>query len=344
MSINRPGGRVNQSLITNQSLSGAAFWSRSDSDGRNSEFAGMDGQVLIEAATRGNCDTLGNALSHQMKHDPLPNQVQHRMADWLGSVAQCRGLVAHQFFPFQRQLQRRGRYPRGAWRHASAGLVSSFGAVLDVPSFTATSNFDSRGEFLGTFRCEFDEKLLTGPLLQNQPILRLSRSRLMPSLGRYPTESHPHSHVCCCCREMHGFATLHRRLNAYATPQGRFEMQHKTKPSSIFGAVAIGLVLFCIATAFCLFAFVSVTATVSGTASLPNGTTATINGPFSCSENTRMTEIEAGGHIFAFSPTTISIDGAPVGPLDATVTDVQIDVRYWSASLRINGNEVSKLR
>ncbi|MBC7855073.1 MAG: hypothetical protein IAF94_16705 [Pirellulaceae bacterium] len=122
------------------------------------------------------------------------------------------------------------------------------------------------------------------------------------------------------------------------------EMERKEKPSSIFGAVVIGLVLLCIATAFCLFAFVSVTSTVSGTASLPNGTTATIHGSFSCSENTARTEIKAGGHIFAFSPTTISIDGVPVGPLDATVTDVQINAGFRSATLRINGNEVSKLR
>ena len=119
-------------------------------------------------------------------------------------------------------------------------------------------------------------------------------------------------------------------------------MESKTKPNSIFGAVLIGLVLFCIATALCQFALVSLTATVSGTASLPNGLTATINGPFSCSETARTTEIEAGGHVFAFSPTTISIDGVPVGPLDATVTNVQIDARYWSASLRVNGSEVSK--
>ncbi len=121
-------------------------------------------------------------------------------------------------------------------------------------------------------------------------------------------------------------------------------MECIAKPSSIFGAVVIRLVLLCIAVAFCLFAFVSMTSTVSGTASLPNGTTATIKGPFSCSENTATTEIEAGGHLFTFSPTMISIDGVPVGPLDATITDVQIDASYWSASLRINGNEVSKLR
>ena len=121
-------------------------------------------------------------------------------------------------------------------------------------------------------------------------------------------------------------------------------MVRTTKPGSIFGDVVFGLILLCIATAICLFTFVSLMSTVSGTASLPNGTTATINGPFSCSENTLTTEIEAGGHIFAFSPTTISIDGVPVGPLDATVTNVQIDAGYWSASLRINGDEVSKLK
>lgn len=121
-------------------------------------------------------------------------------------------------------------------------------------------------------------------------------------------------------------------------------MQHSTKPRSIIGAVAIGLTLFCIATAFCLFVLASLTSTVSGTASLPNGTTATIDGPFSCSENTSTTEIEVGGHVFAFSPTTISIDGVAVGPLDATVTDVHIDASYWSATLHINGNQVSTIR
>lgn len=117
-------------------------------------------------------------------------------------------------------------------------------------------------------------------------------------------------------------------------------MERREKPSSIYGVVVIGLMFLGIAMALCLFAFVS----VAGTASLPNGRTATINGPFSCSENTSTTEIKAGGHIFAFSPTTISIDGVPVGPLDATVTDVRIDASYWSASLRINGKEVSRLR
>ena len=121
-------------------------------------------------------------------------------------------------------------------------------------------------------------------------------------------------------------------------------MEREKKRKSIFVTAAIGLTLFCIAAMGCLFVFVTLTSTVSGTVSLPNGTTATINGPFSCSANTPTTEIEAGGHLFAFSPTTISIDGIPVGPLDASVTDVQIDTSFWTASLRINGSEVSLVR
>lgn len=86
------------------------------------------------------------------------------------------------------------------------------------------------------------------------------------------------------------------------------------------------------------------TTSVSGTASLPNGTTAVINGPVSCSDIPPTTMIEAGGHSFAFSATTISIDGVPVGPLDPSVTDVQIDASFWTASLRVNGKEVPMTR
>lgn len=120
-------------------------------------------------------------------------------------------------------------------------------------------------------------------------------------------------------------------------------MQRSNRRSNL-GPIAIGVAFLCIATICCLFAFVTMTSTVSGTASLPNGTTAVINGPFSCSANTLTTEIEAGGHTFAFSPTMILVDGVPVGPLDASVTDVQIDSSFWSASLRVNGNEVTKTR
>ena len=86
--------------------------------------------------------------------------------------------------------------------------------------------------------------------------------------------------------------------------------------------------------------FVVFTASVAGTATLPNGTTAKINGAFSCSSDPTKTLISAGGRQFLFSTTTISIDGVPIGPLDATITDVQINSSFWSASLKINGTEV----
>ena len=87
-------------------------------------------------------------------------------------------------------------------------------------------------------------------------------------------------------------------------------MERTTKRRSVFGSIAIALVLACAAAAIGLFLLVSMAATASGTASLPNGATARINGPFSCSTKSQWTTIEAGGHTFTFSPTTVSIDGA----------------------------------
>ncbi len=121
-------------------------------------------------------------------------------------------------------------------------------------------------------------------------------------------------------------------------------MNRSTKPHSFFRAIAIGFSILCVTTICALFAIVLMTSTVAGSASLPNGTTAVINGPFSCSTNTPTTEIEAGGRTFAFSPTTIFVDGVPDGKLDSTVTDVQIDASFWTASLRVNGNEVTVSR
>ena len=121
-------------------------------------------------------------------------------------------------------------------------------------------------------------------------------------------------------------------------------MERKTKRISTVKIAAIVLGLTSAVVLGCFFLFVSMSSSVSGTASLPNGTTARINGPFSCSANTPTTEIEAGWHMFAFSPTTISIDGVPIRPLDATVTDVQIDASFWTASLKINGAEVPLVR
>ena len=120
-------------------------------------------------------------------------------------------------------------------------------------------------------------------------------------------------------------------------------MEKERTRRSLLGASAIILGICCVVFFVGLTALF-MTAEVGGTAKLPNGTVANINGSFSCSANSDTTEIEAGGHVFAFSPTTISIDGIPVGPLDSTVKDVQIDVSTWSASLRVNGSEVTTRR
>ena len=117
-------------------------------------------------------------------------------------------------------------------------------------------------------------------------------------------------------------------------------MGGSAKPRAHLGSVAIGSVVLCGSIIGSLYAIVAMSSTVAGTASLPNGTTAVINGPFSCSESGGTTEIEAGGHTFAFTPTAISVDGVPVGLRGSSFTDVQIDSNLWSASLRVNGNEV----
>jgi len=117
-------------------------------------------------------------------------------------------------------------------------------------------------------------------------------------------------------------------------------MDHNTEGRSFWGVIAVGLLLLVAMISLC---GLPLTAT-GGTASLPNGVSAVINGPFSCSDIPPMTTIEAGGHTFTFSPTTVSVDGVPVGPLDATVTTVQIDASYWSASLSVNGKAIKMVR
>lgn len=110
------------------------------------------------------------------------------------------------------------------------------------------------------------------------------------------------------------------------------------RPVTVF-AIVLAILLFGVIGLLTVFLWLSTA--VSGTATLPNGLTARINGPFSCVANGDITEIEAGGHVFAFTPTTILIDNITVGPLDSTVTDVQIDVSFRSASLTVNGSEVT---
>jgi hypothetical protein len=111
---------------------------------------------------------------------------------------------------------------------------------------------------------------------------------------------------------------------------------------TFLGAAAIALALLLAAVVGLLALFAS--ASVGGTATLPGGTIATINGPFSCSETGGVTQVDAGGHVFAFTPTAITVDNRPIGPLDASVRQVEIEAGFWTAKLRINGKEVAIAR
>jgi hypothetical protein len=110
----------------------------------------------------------------------------------------------------------------------------------------------------------------------------------------------------------------------------------------ILAPIALSLGLIGIAALAFLVLFVSVS--VSGSASLPNGTIAKITGPFACSNNSGTTVIDAGGHVFEFSPASISVDKTVIAPLDSSVTKVEIDASYWTASLRINDRDVPIVR
>lgn len=118
-------------------------------------------------------------------------------------------------------------------------------------------------------------------------------------------------------------------------------MESKKPHTSILATFFLGFGVFCVAA---IVVLVLCEGSASGTATLPNGTIAKINGPFSASENSTTTVIDAGGHVFEFSPTSISIDKAIVAPLNAGVTSVEIDASYWTTSLRINGSEVPVVR
>jgi hypothetical protein len=90
-----------------------------------------------------------------------------------------------------------------------------------------------------------------------------------------------------------------------------------------------------------LVVYVYLASSVSGTASLPSGLTAAINGPFAASENAGRTSVEACGRKFVFTPSVITVDGTTVARLDASVIQVAIDARGHDAQLSLNGQQVS---
>jgi len=87
-----------------------------------------------------------------------------------------------------------------------------------------------------------------------------------------------------------------------------------------------------------LFATVSVS--VSGTATLPNGITAQIVGPFSCSETKGLTTIEVGGRVFTFTNTDVTVDKIPIANIDSSIADVKLESSHSAASLYLNGKQI----
>jgi hypothetical protein len=90
-----------------------------------------------------------------------------------------------------------------------------------------------------------------------------------------------------------------------------------------------------------LAAYVYLASSVSGTATLPNGLVATINGPFAASENPGRTSVEASGRTFVFTTWLVVVDGKAVARIDDSETQVAIDARGLDAKLSLNGRHVS---
>jgi hypothetical protein len=88
-------------------------------------------------------------------------------------------------------------------------------------------------------------------------------------------------------------------------------------------------------------AFVYLSSSVSGVATLPSGIVARITGPFSASEYVGRTTDEAKGRQFVFTPAAITVDGTNVAAVDASVLQVAIDARGYDAELSVNGKRVS---
>jgi hypothetical protein len=112
----------------------------------------------------------------------------------------------------------------------------------------------------------------------------------------------------------------------------------KQKPR--FSILPIIAAVFFLTTAF-FAAFVYFASSVSGTATLPGGLVATINGPFAAAENPSRTSVNARGRTFVFTPSAVVVDGTAVAQLNASVTEVAIDARGRDAELSLNGRQVS---
>src|SRR5262249_13185746 len=87
-------------------------------------------------------------------------------------------------------------------------------------------------------------------------------------------------------------------------------------------------------------AYLATSVTVSGTATLPSGQVATINGSFDASENKGRTTVQAGGREFVFTPSVVTVDGTAGADLDTSVGTVAIDSRGRDVELSLNGQQI----
>lgn len=115
-------------------------------------------------------------------------------------------------------------------------------------------------------------------------------------------------------------------------------MEAKDSWASSLLSIAIGLGLICLAAIAVLYFCLE--PGECRLVELPNGSCALVYGSSSCAQTPSSATVKAGGHVFAFSPTTVSVDNVVVAPLDASTESVEIDANCWTATLRINGTEV----
>jgi hypothetical protein len=113
-------------------------------------------------------------------------------------------------------------------------------------------------------------------------------------------------------------------------------MEGQRSRSSILATVVALLVI----AAAMLVATVFLTSSVAGTATLPNGVVATINGSFGASESRARTTVDACGRRFVFTATAVSVDGVPVAKFDGSVNQVAIYANGNDAELSIDGTRI----
>jgi hypothetical protein len=112
--------------------------------------------------------------------------------------------------------------------------------------------------------------------------------------------------------------------------------KQRLRPSILPVLAAIFFLAIALFAAFLYFG-----SSVAGTATLPGGLVATIQGPFGAAESPGRTSVNARGRTFVFTPSAIVVDGTAVAKLDASVVQVAIDARGRDAELCLNGQQVS---